>query len=168
MNGSKPSIPPSKRPVPTKALGTRARDWEQNGSFKVLIQKTIVFCVPTFPVFPTFLKGRGKRNTKIQVIRHLVCRVGAGSRKNLRQQKHPANTLAGAASTSPGQASRMGCVVAGRTCPLPTGRGTRSASCLPILGPTAMPGHCIHLGDRLPCGEGGCKSVADLATGPDG
>ncbi len=86
MNGSKPSIPPLNRPVPIKAGGTRARDWEQNPTFKTLIQKEIVFCVPTFPVFPTFLKGRRKRNTKIQVLRHLMFRMGAGFPENLRQQ----------------------------------------------------------------------------------
>ena len=114
-----------------------------------------MFCVPTFPVFPTFLKGRGKRNTKIQVIRHSMCRMGAGFPENLRQQKYPANTLAGAANTSPGPAYRMGCAVAGPTCPPPSGLSTPSASCPLITGPTATPGHCIHPGDRLPCGEGG-------------
>lgn len=84
-----------------------------------------------------------------------MCRMGASFPENLRQQKYPANTLAGAANTSPGPASRMGCAVAGPTCPPPSGLSTHSASCPPITGPTATPGHCIHPGDRLPCGEGG-------------
>jgi len=155
MNGSKPSIAPLKWPVPSKKEGTQARSWEQSRSLKTLIQKEIVFYVPTFPVSPSFLKRRGKRNTKIQVIRHLMCRMGAGFPEHLRQQKYPANTLAGAANTSPGPAYRMGCAVAGPTCPPPSGLSTPSASCPLITGPTATPGHCTHPGDRLPCGEGG-------------
>lgn len=65
----------------------------------------------------------------------------------LRQRKHPISRPAGAAPTSPDPASRMGSVVADQTFPLPSALGTPCASCPPITGQTAPPGHCTNAGE---------------------
>ncbi len=114
--------------VPTRMVGTTAKIQKRSEQWEAAPALGLRTLFRLYRPFRPFLKGRGKREAKIAIHRHLKTRLGVELRKALRHRKKPSTSPAGAVLPSVALDCPMGTAVAGTICRRPIPLGTHYAS----------------------------------------